>query len=61
MLQRLSSIVAGRKHRHGTPLAALEARGLIYRDFHHTNSTPSGYHAYKSGVEALADARAAGW
>lgn len=59
MLQRLSAIVKGRKHKHGNSLYALEARGLIQHDLF----APPGFKfsATPEGRRALADARREGW
>jgi len=59
MLQRLSAIVGGRPHNHGTSLGALEARRLVYPTA--ATSYPKGYAATDTGRQALADARREGW
>jgi len=67
MLQRLSAIVGGRPHNHGTSLGALEARRLVMVDPSIPDRRdvatlyPRGYVATDLGRQALADARREGW
>ncbi len=66
MLKRLAQLQAGCSHNHGTPMTALEFRGMVDNPERHWCEDTRQYSGpccviTEAGRDALAEARAEGW